>query len=372
MPCVEDLNSARRDSIAELKTKSTQTTQTAQIRDELGEPGPRETKLATEAAEQLFSWTVDDTEQGRRLDVAVTSHLEAPSRARVKKWVEQGKVLVNGERARASRVCQLGETIQVTVPHPVAAEPLPERIPLDIVFEDEDLVVINKPAGLVVHPAPGHSTGTLVNALLSHCGDLSGIGDVLRPGIVHRLDAGTSGLMVVAKNDHAHRHLSTQFQDRTVEKCYRAIVHGVTPEHFVVDRAIGRDPKHRTRISSRSPRAKPARSEVERLESLPASSLISIRIRTGRTHQIRVHLSEAGFPVASDRDYGAPGSKSSFPSGLRDALQLLTSLSRPALHATSLGLDHPSSGERLLWECPLADDLAELLEKLRALRNQAD
>lgn len=312
------------------------------------------------------SWTVGSSEAGLRLDVIVAVHLEDVSRAQVKKWIEQGRVLVDGDRARASRLCREGDAVEVRVPEPAPAEPAVEAIPLAILYEDSDIIVIDKPAGMVVHPSPGHPSGTLVNALLAHCRDLSGIGGIERPGIVHRLDVGTSGIIVVAKNDLSHRHLSTQFHDRTVKKMYLAIVHGAIPEELTIDRPIGRDPIHRTKISSKSSRAKAAVSEVRRVELLPGSSLVEIRIHTGRTHQIRVHLSEAGYPVVGDRDYGAPQKPPTRSS--RANFQRLRDFPRPALHARSLEIEHPASGERIAWEAPLPDDMQELFTELRRRR----
>ncbi len=316
------------------------------------------------------SWSIEPSEDGLRLDVAVASHLEDVSRAQVKKWIEQGRVLVGGNEARASRPCREGDAIEVRVPEPVSGAPEPEEIPLTILYEDRHLVVVDKPAGMVVHPSPGHPSGTLVNALLAHCKDLSGIGGVARPGIVHRLDVGTTGVIVVAKNDHAHRHLAEQFLERRVRKHYLGIVHGSTPVELEIDRAIGRDPVQRTKFSSRSRRAKPAVSEVRRLECLAASSLIEIRIHTGRTHQIRVHLSEVGYPMVGDKDYGAPRKP---PTGMSQAeFQPLRDFPRPALHAKSLELEHPNSGKPMTWEAPLPKDMRDLLAKLRHLRDGTD
>jgi len=313
------------------------------------------------------SWSIEPSEEGLRLDVAVTGHLEDVSRAQVKKWIEQGRVLVGGNEARASRLCREGDAVEVRVPEPAPGAPEPEEIPLTILYEDPHLVVVDKPAGMVVHPSPGHPSGTLVNALLAHCRDLSGIGGVERPGIVHRLDVGTTGVVVVAKNDHAHRDLAEQFQARRVKKHYVGIVHGSTPVEIEIDRAIGRDPIHRTKISSRSHRAKPALSEVRRLECLPASSLIEIRIHTGRTHQIRVHLSEVGFPLVGDKDYGAPHKP---PTGVSQSeFHPLRDFPRPALHARSLELEHPASGKIMNWDAPLPEDMQRLLAKLRLLRD---
>ena len=302
---------------------------------------------------------VEDSGTEARIDVALSLRLPDVSRAQAKRWIEEGRVTVDGRSVRASRICRGGERVEVVIPPPASATPVPEAIPLDILYDDRHVVVVNKKAGMVVHPAPGHASGTLVNALLAHSTDLSGIGGVMRPGIVHRLDSGTSGVLVVAKNDRAHRSLQAQFQKRSVSKVYLALAHGTTSEKFAIDRPIGRDVLHRTKISSRTRSPREARSEVKRLEKLPGCSLLEIRILTGRTHQIRVHLSEAGHPIVGDCDYGAP-SKAIHP--LRD-------FERPALHALRLGFVHPESGEAVSFEAPLPEDFSRLLNELRVIRD---
>jgi 23S rRNA pseudouridine1911/1915/1917 synthase len=308
--------------------------------------------------ERKVSFMVQDSDQGARIDVALSLRLPDVSRAQAKRWIEEGRVRVDGRPVRPSRICREGEGVEVAIPPPAPAAPLSEAIPLDVLYEDRHLVVVNKRAGMVVHPAPGHASGTLVNALLAHTADLSGIGGVLRPGIVHRLDSGTSGVLVVAKTDRAHRALQTQFQKRSVSKVYLALAHGTTPERFAIDRPIGRDVHHRTKISSRTRAPREATSEVTRLEELPGCSLLEIRILTGRTHQIRVHLSEEGHPLVGDRAYGAPGK----------AIPLLRDFGRPALHALRLAFRHPESGEAVSFEAPLPEDFRRLLDRLREMR----
>jgi 23S rRNA pseudouridine1911/1915/1917 synthase len=317
--------------------------------------------------DRVRSWVVEAQDENLRLDVAISRHLGDVSRAQAKKWIESGLVEVERGTARASRLCRTGERIDVHLPEPAPAVPEAEPIPLDVIYEDADLIVINKPAGMVVHPSPGHESGTLVNALLAHCRDLSGVGGVLRPGIVHRLDSGTSGLLVVAKNDVTHRGLAEQFQRRSVEKSYIAIVHGTIPESLEIAVPIGRDPRDRKKVSSRSARPKAARSSVERIENLPLSSLVAVRIHTGRTHQIRVHLSEAGFPVVGDHDYGAPKPSAKPPARNPAAFRLLRGFPRPALHASALAIAHPRTGQPMRFETPLPKDMRELLAKLRDL-----
>ncbi|HXV63879.1 MAG TPA: RluA family pseudouridine synthase [Vicinamibacteria bacterium] len=311
--------------------------------------------MQTETGERLERFLVEPALEGTRLDMAVAGRLDEVSRAQAKRWIEEGRVLVDGARARPSRPCRNGERVEVFFPPPTPATPLPEAIPLEVVFEDYHLIVVNKPPGMVVHPSAGHPSGTLVNALLAHSSELSGIGGVTRPGIVHRLDLGTSGLLVAAKQDRAHRHLGAQFARREVDKRYVALVHGDAPERMFFDRPLGRDPIHRKRISSRSTRARAAVTEAELSERLPSSSLLRVRITTGRTHQIRVHLSEAGHPLVGDREYGAT----------KRGLQILRDFPRPALHAARLSFVHPETGERLDFEAPLPRDMVGLISSLR-------
>ena len=242
--------------------------------------------------------------------------------------------------------------------------PQPEDIELAVVHEDVHLIVVNKPAGLVVHPGAGTAGGTLVNALLGHVRDLSGVGGVLRPGIVHRLDKGTSGLLVVAKDDEAHRALVRQFAGRTVEKEYLALVLGLPAQASgQVDAPIGRDPVHRQKMSVRAPRGREARTSWTVEERFDGAALLRVRIHTGRTHQIRVHLASIGHPVAGDPVYGGTRTPSSRRAGAREAL---LSLARPALHAARLAFTHPVTGHRLAFSAPLPPDLVAVLDRLRA------
>jgi 23S rRNA pseudouridine1911/1915/1917 synthase len=314
-------------------------------------------------ADEPYRLTVDPADAGTRLDAWIAAQLPDLSRSRVKSLIEEGRVHVDGINARASLRVRGGESIELEVPAAAPAIPQPEDIPLRVVHEDDCLLVIDKPAGLVVHPGAGRASGTLVNALLHHVTDLSGIGGVVRPGIVHRLDRGTSGLMVVAKDDPSHRHLARQFAGRTVEKEYLAIVMGLpTRATGTIDLPIGRDPVHRQKMSVRATRARAASSTYTVVERLDASALVRVRIHTGRTHQIRVHMSSIGHPVAGDALYGgtrAPGCRR------ETAKQALQALDRPALHAARLSFSHPRSAERLSFESPLPDDLEALLKALR-------
>jgi 23S rRNA pseudouridine1911/1915/1917 synthase len=277
------------------------------------------------------------------------------SRAQVQRMIEAGAVEVSGRRVKAAHRLRAGERVSGAVPEPVPADRvLPEAIPLSVVFEDSDLIVVDKPAGLVVHPAAGHASGTLVNALLHHCGDsLSGVGGVLRPGIVHRLDKGTSGLIVVAKNDLAHRSLAAQFKRHSIDREYLALVRSqVSAGSGSIDAPIGRHPTDRKRFSTRARRGRHAVTHWRVERRLNDLTLLRVRLETGRTHQIRVHLASAGMPVAGDPVYG----------GGRAVTRAL-GLERQALHATRLGFEHPRSGEAVGFDSPLPDDLARVVDE---------
>jgi 23S rRNA pseudouridine1911/1915/1917 synthase len=301
---------------------------------------------------------------GQRLDAWLARRLPALSRSRLQSLIAAGHVKLDGAAARAAARVKAGQTAVVSVPPAAPAVPLPEDIPLRVVHEDKALLVIDKPAGLVVHPGAGSVTGTLVNALLARVHDLSGIGGVLRPGIVHRLDRGTSGLLVVAKDDETHRALVRQFAGRTVDKEYLALVLGVPSRASgEIKTAIGRDPVHRKKMSTRAPHGREARSSWTIAERFDGAALLRVRIHTGRTHQIRVHLASIGHPVAGDAVYGGTRTPSSRKLAAREALR---SLERPALHAARLAFSHPRSGERCEFAAPLPADLEAVLAALRA------
>jgi len=301
--------------------------------------------------------------EGQRLDRWLAARLPELSRARLQALIESGHVRLDGRETKASARLKAGQGLTVEVPPPQAAAPVAQDIPLHVVHEDASLLVVDKPAGLSVHPGAGRADGTLVNALLHHARGLSGVGGVLRPGIVHRLDRGTSGLMVVAKDDEAHRALSAQFSSRGVEKEYLAIVHGVPrARQGTIEAAIGRDPVHRKKMSVRAPRGRAARSAYTVVEALDGAALLRVRIHTGRTHQIRVHLASLGHPVAGDATYGGTRTPASRRPSARTALDGLT---RPALHAARLAFTHPATGDRLQFESPLPADLRDLLSRLR-------
>lgn len=297
-------------------------------------------------------------EAGVRIDRYLTGVLAGESRSQIQRLINEGKVTIAGREVRPNRVVHGGETIVVEIAAPTSPTPQPEAIALDIIYQDPDVVVVNKPAGMVVHPAAGHVQGTLVNALLHEITDLSGIGGELRPGIVHRLDRGTSGLMVVAKNDRAHAELARQFHDREVEKEYVALVWGVVQAGRRIDLPIGRDPADRKKMSARARRARSAATRITRALQMPGVSLIHVAISTGRTHQIRVHLSEIGHPIVGDAVYG----------GLRRRvagdLRPLLGLERPFLHAGRLVFHHPVDGRKMEFEAPLPEDLQTVLDQI--------
>jgi 23S rRNA pseudouridine1911/1915/1917 synthase len=306
---------------------------------------------------------VPDESDGVRLDRFLVSVLPQHSRSQIQRLIKDGRVTVAGREARANQPVKRGQAVAVDIPEPVDPVPQPEALELPIVYQDSHLVVVDKPAGMVVHPAAGHASGTLVNALLHHVDDLSGIGGEKRPGIVHRLDRGTSGLMVVAKNDAAHEELSRQFHDREVEKEYTALVWGEVMAGRRIDAPIGRDPSNRKKMSSASARVRRSREAVTRIVGAEhfgrVLTLARIAIHTGRTHQIRVHLSTIGHPVVGDSLYG--GVHRRVPGDLR----AVTHLDRPFLHASKLVFTHPDDGRRMTFTSDLPDDLARVLDDLR-------
>jgi 23S rRNA pseudouridine1911/1915/1917 synthase len=308
--------------------------------------------------EQRF--TVPDDSDGVRLDHFLVSMLAAQSRSQIQRLIKEGQILVGGHATRANHQVKAGEQVTVDVPEPSDPEPLPEALPIPILYQDSDLIVVDKPAGMVVHPSAGHASGTLVNALLHHVDDLSGIGGEKRPGIVHRLDRGTSGLMVVAKHDSAHEELARQFHDREVEKEYAALVWGEVQAGRRIDVAIGRDPANRKKMSARARRAREAVTRIVRAEHFGrVLTLARIAIYTGRTHQIRVHLSAIGHPIVGDPLYG--GVHRRVPGDLRAVARL----DRPFLHAAQLVFKHPSDGRRMEFTSELPADLQKVLDELR-------
>lgn len=302
---------------------------------------------------------VEEDHDGLRLDQFLTSVLVGQSRSQIQRLIKEGHVTAaSGAAVRASTSVSLGERYVVDVPDLRPAKPSAEALPLRIVFEDRDVVVLDKPAGMVVHPGAGHASGTLVNALLHHVKDLSGVGGEARPGIVHRLDRGTSGLMVVAKHDKAHQELARQFQDREVEKEYMALVWGVVQPGRRIDEPIGRDPKDRQKMSTRARRARSAVTRVIFARHFKGVSLIKVAIATGRTHQIRVHLSAIGHPIVGDQTYGGVHRR------VGHNLRAVMRLERPFLHACRLAFTHPGDGRRVEFDSPLPPELETVVDAI--------
>ena len=306
-----------------------------------------------------FTFTVAEDSEGLRLDRFLVSVLPDRSRSQIQRLIKEGQVRVAGRHARPNQAVRTGQEVAVDVVEPVDPTPRPEALPLPILYEDRDLIVVDKPAGMVVHPAAGHPSGTLVNALLHHVADLSGIGGERRPGIVHRLDRGTSGLMVAAKHDAAHEALARQFHDREVEKEYVALVWGDVRAGRRIDAPIGRDPSNRKKMSARARRSREAVTRIVRAERIKVLTLVQVVLQTGRTHQIRVHLSAIGHPVVGDALYG--GVHRRVPGDLR----AVTHLERPFLHAARLAFKHPSDGRGMEFTSPLPADLQLVLDELR-------
>ena len=302
--------------------------------------------------------TVSAEDAGLRLDQMLAAHLADRTRSQIQRLIRSGNAQIGARPGRASTVVHDGDVVTLQIPPPTPATPRPEALHVDIVHDDPDIVVVDKPAGMVVHPAAGHNAGTLVNALLHQVKDLSGIGGTLRPGIVHRLDRGTSGIMVVAKHDQAHAELAQQFKSRQVEKTYATLVWGVVQAGRRIDLPIGRDPTNRKKISPRSPRPREAVTRITKAEHLRGVSLLRVAIDTGRTHQIRVHLSAIGHPVVGDPLYG--GKRRHPPPHLRAVRRL----ERPFLHATRLAFAHPRDGRPVCFTSGLPPDLEGTLQDL--------
>ncbi len=302
---------------------------------------------------------------GQRLDAFMASQLPELSRSSLKRLIEEQQVLVDGKPARSSLRLKGGEKVALHLPDPVAALPQPEEIPLKILYEDHDLIVVDKPAGMVVHPGAGVDSGTLVNALLSHCDDLSGIGGEIRPGIVHRLDKGTSGVLVAAKNDISHRGLSEQFAAHSIKRLYWALIYGSPKDDSgKISGIIGRHPSDRLRLSGKARHGKEAATNWKVLERLDTVSLVQLRLETGRTHQIRVHLTEANMPLLGDPLYPDGGRFNN----LKDLKlkNLISALGRQALHARVLGFIHPANREYMEFVSEPPDDFQRLFEYLHS------
>ena len=311
-------------------------------------------------APALHALVVPPEAQGERLDAHLARALPALTRSRLQGLIEAGRVQVDGRPAKAAQRLRGGEALRVEVPAPVAALPQPEDLPLHVLYEDKDLLVVDKAPGMVVHPGAGHASGTLVNALLFRVKDLAGVGGELRPGIVHRLDKDTSGCIVVAKHERALHGLQQAFRTRAVEKTYLALVYGRPPPQGRIETPFGRHPVHRQRFSGRVREGKHALTEYRVVEAFEDAALVEVALHTGRTHQIRVHLSELGHPLLGDALYGG-GAKRKGP-----AWRVATELGRQALHAWRLALPPPRTGKALRFEAPLPADLEAALAALRA------
>lgn len=306
-------------------------------------------------------FVVEKSLPSERLDKFLCEKFPAASRGALQRLIEQGHIRVNGKMVKPTHSPRTGEKIEVQWPEPKSAEALPEEMPLDILFEDKSLLVLNKPAGIVVHPAAGHEKHTLVNALLHHCkSSLSGIGGVARPGIVHRLDKETSGCLVVAKNDETHLALSKQFADRNIKKFYHAIVCGKLPrESGEIHAAIARHPSHRKRMAAREDNSgRAAHTSWRILEKLNAATLVEAQIHTGRTHQIRVHFQHISHPLVGDDTYGAKQNKKFTEATHYQAPRVM-------LHARELSFVHPRTKKEMNFKSPLPGDFREALKFLR-------
>ena len=315
--------------------------------------------------ETSFLWVVPESDEGCRLDMFLLATERFVSRHQIQKLIENRSVRVDGAHAKASYRLKSTQEVRVDVPPPEPIETAPEPIPLQILYEDRDLLVVNKPAGMVVHPAAGHSRNTLVNALLFRCQDLSGIGGALRPGIVHRLDKETSGLLVVAKGDTAHLALSEQFKAHSIRREYLGLVVGVLiNDKGSVDAPIGRHPRERKKMSSHTHRGRRAVTHWRVERRFHDFTLLRFRLETGRTHQIRVHMAEQGHPVVGDLVYGGKRTRLNHLPVSDPDRKSLQGLGRFFLHAETLGFQHPRSGDSMLFACPLPEELARRLESL--------
>ena len=309
---------------------------------------------------------VTEAEAGERLDAFLASHIEGWSRARLQRLIEDGDVLVSAREVKPAYKLRAGDTIEVELTPAPTTEFVPEDIPLTVVHEDDDLIVVNKPAGMIVHPAAGTPSGTLANALAFHFQQLSTSGGAARPGIVHRLDKGTSGLLVVAKTEVAHENLADQFRAREVFKSYIALVHGQVERRGEIDQPIARDPRNRTRMTVVRG-GRPALSLYRIRESFDRFSLLDVELKTGRTHQIRVHLAWLKHPVVGDEVYGGGRDKTVSDAKIRGAI---AKLNRQFLHATQLGFRHPRTRQQMLFKAVLPPELLELLDRIRSKSSQ--
>ena len=321
---------------------------------------------------RVYAFIVDEEESGERLDSWLAGRIPELSRSRIQKALKDGEVLIDGMPAgKPSRKLRGGESVELRFSPPKAVEVIAEDIPLDIVYEDEGLLVVNKAAGMVVHPAPGNETGTMVNALLAHCDDLSGIGGYLRPGIVHRLDAWTTGLLVVAKSDEVHISLSRQLMERAVTRIYKALVWGEMPDvEGEIDAPIGRSKSDRKKMAVVRQGGRDAVTYYSVVDTFPPLQYIRLKLGTGRTHQIRVHLTHIGHPVLGDPEYGGRKfRKGNLPKEEVDrGAKALSLIERQTLHAGELSFFHPLLKKEMTFEAPLPEDFRVVLETCKGDR----
>ncbi|MGM7684286.1 RluA family pseudouridine synthase [Cytobacillus sp. Hm23] len=294
---------------------------------------------------------VTNEQRNERLDKVISEHENEWSRSQVQQWIKAGNITVNDKNVKPNYKCNIGDAVKITVPAAEELDVIPQDMGLDIYYEDADVIVVNKNSGIVVHPAPGHMEGTLVNGLLAHCTDLSGINGVLRPGIVHRIDKDTSGLLMVAKNDVAHESLVNQLVNKTVTRKYKAIVHGVIPhDKGTIDAPIGRDKRDRQSMTVTDEHSKDAVTHFKVLERFNDYTLIECQLETGRTHQIRVHMKYIGYPLVGDPKYGP-----------KKTLQT----NGQVLHAAILGFDHPRTNKYIEFEAPLPSEFVTVLNEIK-------
>jgi len=310
---------------------------------------------------EIFSWTITPDAAGTRLDQFIASQFPEESRSQVQNWIRKGCATVGGAAVKTGFRLRPGDTVALEIPWTPPPEPFPEEIPLDVIYEDADIAVINKPAGMACHAGAGLQSGTLVNALLCRMGPIEA-GDPERPGIVHRLDKFTSGVIITAKNNFSHRLLARQFKSREIKKEYIALVHGVpSPPEGTIDLAIGRDPNNRKKMSVRARHKRNAVTHYAVKESFGFAALLDIRIETGRTHQIRVHLAAKGYPVAGDFLYGGNRVKN-LPAPVA---KMVEAIRRPFLHSSGVEFTHPRTCERLVFHAPLPEELQKLLNTIQ-------
>ncbi|MCM3717232.1 RluA family pseudouridine synthase [Fictibacillus phosphorivorans] len=297
-----------------------------------------------------FEYTVTSEQKGNRIDKVLSDVQEEWSRSQIQNWIKDKIVLLNDRPVKSNYKCATGDVVEIEIPEPQELDVVPEEMDLDIVYEDSDVLVVNKPRGMVVHPAPGHYSGTLVNGLMAHCKDLSGINGVLRPGIVHRIDKDTSGLLMVAKNDMAHESLVNQLKAKTTTRVYKAIVHGVMPhDQGTIDAPIGRDKSDRQKMTVTDENSRDAVTHFNVIKRFTNFTFVECQLETGRTHQIRVHMKYIGFPLAGDPKYGP---SKTLP------------IDGQALHAQTLGFKHPRTDEYMEFEREIPSEMQDLLDLL--------